>query len=194
MSESQPIRHRVVVPIDGWTVADALERVKALGIDPASREARLVSLEAPQPDWEAAVTFEVGAQGAVPTGVEVRSTQGKRLTRAVWDRVRVGEVLGEAAAVARWLAPVTRADVTPFETEPQHRGRGMGRPSVYSDAHYRRVADVYRAALAAGRPPVRAVAQAFAGGAPGLTDSRDARARAWARAARARGYLGEEQA
>lgn len=68
-------------------------------------------------------------------------------------------------------------------------GVKRGAPRQYSDGHYRRVAAVYQAAEAAGRPPVREVARAFEGKFPGLTDPTDRRARAWVRAARARGFL-----
>jgi len=187
----------VVVPLFvGVSVEAARERAAAFGLDPGSPAARLVALEHPAADWEAVVTFEVGAGGVVPTGVEVRSTRGEPVTRGVWDRVRLAAVIDEAARLVAWLGPVNRHPerAQPFETRPQHRGRAKGRPFVYSDDHYRRVGRVYRAAEVAGAPPVRAVALAFAGAFPGLTDPTDRRARSWVRAARARGYIADEEA
>lgn len=190
-NERQPVRHRVTVPLFvGESVADWQARARAHGLDPESREARLVGmLEAPAPEWEAVVTFEVGPAGAIPTGVEVRSTEGQPVTRAVWDRVRLAEVIREAEALAGWLAPM-RPGVQrlPASDKP----RSPGRPRTYDDGHYLRVANVYRAALAEGEPPVRAVARAFAGEFPGLTDPRDRRARSWVRTARALGYIDAE--
>jgi len=163
-------------------------------MDPESPIARFMAgIEQIDTGWLAVVTFEVGAAGPVATGFEVRSTQGKPVTRAVWDRVRVGHLIDEAAALVAWLGPVTKHPerAEPFETRPQRRGRGRGAPARYSDEHYRRVGQVYMAALAERMPPVRAVAKAFVGGFPGLTETRDRRARTWVREARARGYITE---
>jgi len=187
-----PIKHRVRVPIDGMTVAEARARVKELGLDPNSREARLVAVEQAEPEWEAVVTFDVGASGAVATGVEVRSTCGRPVSRAVWDRVRVAEVIAEAAAMVAWLGPITRQPERAAPFRDSQRPRGPGRPPEYDDEHYRRVGQVYMAAREAGLAPVRAVARAFedSGRFRELTAPTDRRARYWVRAARARGYIG----
>jgi hypothetical protein len=185
----RPIRHRVVVPVDGWTVAHARARAERFGIDPDSREAGVVmALEDPAPEWEAVVTFEVGAAGTIPTGVEIRSTQGQPVTRRVWDRVRLAEVIREAEALAEWLAPLKRGgQPLPASSRP----RSPGRPREYDDDHYRRVGAVYMAAKAAGEAPVRAVARAFAEQFPGLTGQTDRRARSWVRAAKRLGFIAE---
>ncbi len=116
------------------------------------------------------------------------------MTRAVWDRVRLAEVVREAAAQADWLAPV--AGTEPIE-QPTRAAR-TGRPAEYTDEHYRAVGRVYSAAVAEGQPPVRAVARAFEGRPhptrpderlSGLLRTSDKRARTWVRAARARGYI-----
>jgi len=185
--KGQPIRHRVTVPLFGETVADWQARADAFGIDPTTPHARLAGmLEAPAPEWEAVVTFEVGSAGTVPTAVEIRSVNGQALTRAVWQRVRLAEVMREAEALAGWLAPLKPGrPMLPGSTKP----RSPGRPREYDDEHYRRVANIYLAAVAERKPPVRAVAAAFAAAYPGITDAHDKRARSWVRAARALGFL-----
>jgi len=170
-------------------VAQARARAERHGIDPDSREARLVvALEAPEAEWEAVVTFEVGAAGTIPTGVEIRSTQGQRVTRGVWDRVRLAGVIREAEALTEWLAPLKRGgQPLPASDRP----RSPGRPRLYDDDHYRRVGAVHMAAQAEGSAPVRAVARAFAEQFPGLTDPTDRRARTWVRAAKRLGFIAE---
>jgi hypothetical protein len=193
------IVHSVRLPLfGGMTVEQAKARAGVLGLDPDSREARLVRLEQVDTGWEAVVRFEVGAKGVVPVGVEVRSTRGELLTRAVWDRVRLQQVMDEAVALVAWLGPVSRRpdQAEPFERRPQNRGRGKGRPAQYSDEHYRRVGAVYMAAVGDAttrHAPVRAVAKAFASEVEGdLLAANDKRARSWVREARRRGYIREE--
>lgn len=193
---SARVVHRVKCPIGGMTVADARSRAEDLGLDPDWPQDRfLLALEQVETGWEAVVTFEIGAAGVVPVGVAVQSTRGEPVTRAMWDRLRPAEIIAEAAATVAWLGPITghpeRAQ--PFETRPQKRGRGKGRPPIYSDDHYRRVAVVYMAAKMEGLPPVRAVAKAFEDQFPGVTAPKDRRARAWVRAARGRGYITEKE-
>jgi hypothetical protein len=190
--------HRVRVPLGAMTVEQAKARAGAVGIDPNSREALLVGLEQVDTGWEAVVRFEVGAKGIVPIGVEIVSTRVEPITRTVWDRVRLIEVIDEAVALVAWLGPVSRHPerAEPFERRPQRRGRGKGRPAQYSDEHYRRVGAVYMAAFADAttrHAPVRAVAKAFAGEVEGnLLAANDKRARSWVREARRRGYIREE--
>lgn len=196
MDQSPPkaLRHCVVVPLDGQTVGGARARAEALGLDPDSPHARLVgALEYVEPDWEVAVTFEVGSDGAVPVGVEVRSLRGEALTRAVWDRVRPANVIREARDSVAWFHPELAAEFT----DPGTAFR-RGRPPEYPDEFYRRVGQVYMTALAEHESPVRTVARAWEGkphpGRPseiltGLLSTTDKRARAWVRAARARGYI-----
>ena len=186
------IIRRVAVPIGGPTIRDHRARASALGLDPDSREARLVTVEETEPDWQAVVSFEVGSSGAVPISVAIESNRGQPVTRAVWDRVRVAEVIREAAETVAWLGPVVfKPDmITPIAVDDRPRGRGRGRPATYSDAHYRRVADIYSNA---GKRPVRAVAAAFASDFPGITGSTDRRARSWVREARRRGYISERE-
>jgi hypothetical protein len=186
--------HRVRVPIGGMTVEQAKERARSLGLADSPETRLLIGLEQVDTGWEAVVRFEVGAAGVVPVGVEVVSTRGEPLTRAVWERIRLREVMDEAAAMVAWLGPVTKhpEQAQPFETKPQRRGRGKGRPSIYSDDHYRRVGSVYMAAAKHRQSPVRAVAKAFEAEFPGLSDKGDRRARSWVREARRRGYIREE--
>lgn len=173
----------------------ARARASELGLDPESHESRLVGLESAATAWEAIVTFEIGARGAVPTGIELRSTAGERINRKVWDRLRVAQVIGEAAALVAWLAPLSHQPQIAKAFEGSAGGSPRrGRPPTYSDDHYRRVAQVHLAALASKETkvrsaPVRAVARAFVHEFPGLTDSDDMRPRSWVRECRARGYV-----
>lgn len=182
------MKHRVVVPLDGLTVEDARAQAAGLGLDPESPHARLLHALQPEPAWEAVVTFDVGADGAVPIGVEVRSTGRERVTRALWDRVKVGEVIREAAAQAAWLAPVlgtpSRARI-----EPSTSSKGRGAPRRLTDEFLQRVAAVVVTAQEHGEPHVRAVVREFVKDYPGLDSPTDKRARYWVRAARARGFL-----
>lgn len=189
--DGHPIRHRVTVPLFGGSVNGWRSRADSLGFDPSTPHGVLVGmLDEPVPKWEAVVTFEVGSAGAVATGVEVRSTDGQPVKRAVWDRVRLAEVIREAEALAAWLAPLRpRAPKLPESDKP----KSPGRPREYFNDHYQRVSKVYWAALAEGKPPVRAVARAFVKEFPGLTDLRDRRARSWVRAARSLGYIPEAE-
>lgn len=186
------------MPLFGSTVADLRARAEALGLDPDAGETRLaLELEVPRGAWEAVVTFEVHDGEAVATGVEVSSTVGQRLTRAVWQRVRLAEVIGEAAAMADWMRP-SRPHQAPLPAakKPRDPGlRGPGRPREYDDAHYQRVAAIYMKAKEHGhRAPVRAVARALVKDFPGLTDRTDARARTWVRTARVRGFINDAKA
>lgn len=194
-NHSQALRHRVIVPLGGATVAAARSRAIEVGLDPASPEARLLAgIESPHTDWDVVVTFEVGAAGAVPVSLEIRSKRGEAVTRAVWDQVRPAALIQEARDLVAWLAPDSKAAA---ELATQVR-KGSGRPREYPDEHYRRVAQVYLTASAQGLSPVREIAKAWEGqvhpGRPserlkGLTSPTDRRARAWARAARTRGFL-----
>jgi hypothetical protein len=182
------------------TVTDRRERIEGLGLDLDNPTARLaVSVEQPEPFWEAVVTFEVGAAGTVPVAIKLQSTRGRPVTAEVWKLVKVGSVIKEAVEQVSWLAPLSRhpEQASPFETGPQQRRWRKGRPAIYSDAHYQRVGQIYMAAVEDNRPPVRAVAQVFADEDPQqwgrLTAGDDKRARAWVRAARARGYITDQK-
>lgn len=190
------ITHRVVVPIDGMTVTQAKARASKLGVDPDSPEARLVGLEAPTVIWEAVVRFQIGATGAVPTGLELRSTDGRRITRKAWEAVRMAAVLDEAVNLVNWLAPISKQPGMEKALDSARRPTRRGRPRVYSDEELRNVAMVYLAAQASEdqkirSAPVRAVAKAFEGKYPGLTGTKDRRARSMVRAARTIGFLPE---
>jgi hypothetical protein len=175
----KPKRRLVLVPLFGDSVQQRRAAVEREGFDPNSAEGLLIDgLEVSDTGWEAVVAFE----GDLPTGVEIRSTNGARITRAVWDRVRLAEVIADAVAQARWHRP-TRAPAADAPKSP-------GRPRDHSDAHYRRVGKIYRDALATGSgKPVRAVASALVGEFPGLTSQGDNRARAWVQKARALGFI-----
>lgn len=184
-----PLLHRAEVPIDGLTVAELRERAESSGLDPDRPEVRaLLSLQQPEATWVASVTFEVRPDGAVPVAVELRSTTGQAVSRKAWDSIKVATVIAEARTSAEWLAPATGRTAPAELAEPVRTGR-RGRPPTYSDEHYRRVARVYLAAVAAGERPLRAVARAFEGEYPGLADSGDNRVKSWAVACRARGLL-----
>jgi len=184
-----PIRHRVEVPLGGLGIADLRAQADRAELDPDQPEVRaLLSLQQPETAWIAAVTFEVHTAGAVPVGVELKSTIGQAVSRKAWDAVKVATVIDEARATASWLAPVTGRQA-PAEIEAPARTGQRGRPATYTNAHYRRVARMYQAAEKVGQRPLRAVARAFEHDYPGIADTGDYRVKAWAAAARAKGYL-----
>ncbi len=142
------------------------------------------------------MTFEISANGAVPTSLELRSTKGEPVSRAVWDSVKPAALIQEARDLVAWLNPDSVA-ATGLATTTR---KSAGRPPEYTDEHYRNVAMVYSAAVEEGLSPVREVAKAWEGKPhprrsselfSGLTAPTDKRARAWVRAARARGYLSD---
>jgi hypothetical protein len=184
-----PIRHRVEVPLGGLGIADLRAQADRAELDPDQPEVRaLLSLQQPETAWIAAVTFEVGTGGAVPVGVELRSTIGQAVSRKAWDAVKVATVIDQARATAAWLAPVTGRQAPAELAEPVRTGR-RGRPATYTDDFYRRVARMYQAAEKVGQRPLRSVARAFESEYPGLADSGDNRVKSWAAACRARGLL-----
>lgn len=187
--QGTPVRHRVEVALGGVGIADLRAQAARAGLDPGRPEVRaLLTLQQPEAAWIASVTFEVGASGAVPVAVELRSTTGQAVSRKAWDSVKVATVIDEARATAEWLAPVTGRQAPAELAEPVRTGQ-RGRPATYSDDFYRRVARVYRAAELTGQRPLRAVARAFQSEYPGLADSGDNRVKSWAAACRARGLL-----
>ena len=97
-------------------------------------------------------------------------------------------VIDEARATAEWLAPVTGRQAPAELAEPVRTGQ-RGRPATYTDDFYRRVARVYQAAAKVGQRPLQAVRRAFEHDYPGIADAGDYRVKAWAAAARAKGYL-----
>jgi hypothetical protein len=175
----KPQRRLVSVPLFGSSVEQRRAAVEGMGLDPGSAAGRLAdAIETVDAGWEAVVAFE----GDLPTGVEIRSTNGERITRAVWDRVRLAEVIAEAVAQAQWHQPTS--------APPADSPKSPGRPRDHSDDHYRRVGRIYSDALRTGSgKPVRAVALALVHEFPGLTDPGDNRARAWVQKARALGFI-----
>jgi hypothetical protein len=174
----------VILPLFGETVADWRQRARDAGLDPASPLGVFAGMiETPEPAWEAIVTFD----GDIATGVEIHSLRGEPLTRAVWDRVRMAEVIAEAAAMVAWLAPVRKSSGTAPSLGAR---RSPGRPRDHDDDHYRGVADAYNNAVAQGsRQPRRAVAKALEREFPGITDKDDHRVRAWIDKAQALGFI-----
>jgi len=187
--QGTPIRHRVTVKLGGHTVADLRSEAERRGLDPGRPEVRaMLSLGQPDVHWHAIVTFEIGAAGATPVAVELRSTTGQAVSRKAWDSVRVAEVISEARSSAEWLAPAT-GRVAPAEIEAPAPTGQRGRPASYSAEFYGRVARIYRAAVAAGERPLRAVARAFESEYPGIADSGDYRVKSWIASCRSKGLI-----
>lgn len=111
----------------------AVGAVEIYAVDPeAIREA--------VPGWPALAYRPPGTHPV--TSVGLRLPLGSMLARYVHGRRKTPRVVAPAVSDAGSL-------------------RGPGRPPVYSREHFENVADIYREALAEGRPPTQAVATRF---------------------------------
>lgn len=142
------------------------------------------------------VEWEVVGGKAVPVAIELRSPHGEPITAEAWRSVRVADVIERTRGELRGIRKVQRAiaqldnrpdDAEQAEAEAEQftRPRKRGRPPEWPAQHYRDVASVYLAAVAASDPkPVRAVAAEWQ-----LDDPNDYRPKAWVREARRRGLI-----
>jgi hypothetical protein len=186
-----------------------------VGPSPPFTWAALVAFEegrAPYPaPYAARVTWQVADGRAVPTAVTLHAMHGQAVTAQAWRSVRLSEVIERSRGMAGMVAglpaevhrmgnAVGRALGKEAQPEPphvahsraaaqafrRHPERKRGGPPQFSEDHYRRVAEVYLAAVAVSDPhPVLAVVKAF-GGDP-RTDR--VRAKGWVAQARRRGLI-----
>lgn len=160
--------------------------------------------EYPAP-WAAHVTWQVTEGRAVPAAVTLYAMRGQPVTAEAWRGVRVADVIeqsrassealqqllhtmGELAATVDAAPPDERQQERARRAEALHaaRPRKRGGQPHYGEDHYRRVAQVYSAAIAASDPrPVLAVVRAL-----GLDPKTDhTRAKGWVAQARKRGLI-----
>lgn len=132
----------------------------------------------------------------VPGAVTLRAPYGQAVTHDEWRRVKVARVIETSRAdVVRTMAethvaetvtnePDSVEDVVQVLTAHVVPGPPHGRSS-WSDDHYRRVAEVYRAAVANSERPVVAVMREV--GTPDYTPR--STAKGWVQEARRRGLI-----
>lgn len=148
--------------------------------------------------WLATVTWDLDADDARPVAVELRAQQGQQVTAEAWRAVNVGSIIRETRARLRYVyqrisdrldygdaAALATAGRSALEGQPRR-----GRPPVYDDAHFERVAAIYNGAA---KTPVRAVAEVLAGELRDPHILKDNRAKTWVREARRRGLIGERK-
>lgn len=100
--------------------------------------------------WRMVLTWS-GSRYPVVTGVEVtavRTEDGQhgQINATVWRELPIGHLIA-----------AHRPQPQPLDDPEPH----LGRPRVHGRAHYEAVAATYRAAVEAGEPAVRAVADRF---------------------------------
>ena len=145
--------------------------------------------------WAVVVRWTITDGRAVPTGMDLHAMHGQPVTATAWRSVPVAKVIerarNETLRLHDILATFHRDHHLPGPEGSEHESavgdlgapvqRRRGRPALYDNEHYRRVADAYKGA--GGVRPRKAVAAEF-GCEPG-----DTRVKAWVTEARRRGLI-----